>query len=468
MQNRRASYIEIRKEKIVIAEPIAIDEELQIEGDDRDDDEVIPLPQGRRAIRTNSSDPEIDSLYGKWKRGKLILQPDFQRQFVWDRAKASKLIESALLAVPLPIVYLAQEQDGRESVIDGQQRLTAFFSFMDGKFPEGMPFKLTGLKVFPELNRKSFSELSDSLQDKVRYYQIRTITILNDSDPDLKFEIFERLNTGAVPLNDMEMRNCVYRGDYMTLLKELAIEPDFQYLVGLKGPDNRMRDVELVLRFATFYHATYLKYQAPMKRFFNRDMEKYQDISKADADDLRKAFKNSLQIVKSLFGESAFKRFYAGDSSNPDGNWETKQFNASLYDVMMGVFADKDKNQVYGALDSLREGFIDLMVSNQDFIDAILLATSQEIRVKKRFDLARMMVDDILLNHKQQPRCFSLQLKQQLFDQDPTCSLCQQRIQHIDDAAVDHIHQYWKGGKTIPENARLTHRYCNAARARND
>lgn len=427
------------------------DDDIQFEGEEVDDSSDLHLTDGRRTIRTDSADPEIESLHGKWKRGRLLLQPDFQRQFVWDGAKASRLIESALLSVPLPIVYLAEEPDNKESVIDGQQRLTSLFSFIDGRFPSGQPFKLTKMKVFPELNKKSYSDLSEELQDKIRYYQIRTVTIRRDSDPDLKFEIFERLNTGAVPLNEMELRNCVYRGNYMALLKELAESVDFMNLVGLKKPDKRMKDIELVLRFAAFYHATYLKYQAPMKRFFNREMERYQHISDEDAQHLRDAFKNSVHIVKSLFGASAFRRFYSGDGTDHNGLWEAQQFNTSLYDVMMGVLHNKDKNQVYAALDSIREGLIELMTTNHEFIDAITLGTSEIDRVTKRFDLVRHLVDDLLQNHPSQPRCFSLKLKQELYNENSTCSICDQKIHHLDDAAVDHIKQYWRGGKTIPE-----------------
>ena len=462
MLNEEGTYTVI--ETPTFGDEIGIDFEV-VEGDEA---LAFPLSQEKRTIRTKSADPEIESLYGKYKRGKLLLQPSFQRLFVWDRTKASRLIESALLAVPLPIIYLTEEVDGKELVIDGQQRLTSFFSFIDGIFPDGKPFKLTGLKVLSELNNKTYKELDEALQDKVRYYQIRAITILYDSHPDLKFEIFERLNTGAVPLNDMELRNCIYHGKYMELLKHLASDPDFMHLLGLKGPDARMRDIELVLRFAAFYHATYLKYQPTIKRFLNRDMEKYQHIADNEANELQTAFKTSVQIVKTLFKDSAFKRFYVGTKGNANGTWETKQFNTSLYDVMMGVFWNKDKNRVYSVLDSLREGFIDLMVSNEEFIDAILIGTSEQSKVKKRFHLAEALVDDILQNHKKQPRCFSVDLKKELFAQDQVCAICQQQIRGIDDAAVDHIQQYWKGGKTIPENARLTHRYCNLARPRQE
>jgi hypothetical protein len=134
----------------------------------------------------------------------------------------------------------------------------------------------------------------------------------------------------------------------------------------------------------------------------------------------------------------------------------------------MGVFHDKDKNQVYAALDSLREAIISLMATNRDFIAAIELGTSTVDSVKRRFDLMRDVVEGVLKDYKAQPRCFSLSLKQELFEHNQTCGICNQRIQQIDDAAVDHIEQYWRGGKTIPENARLAHRYCNSARPRSD
>jgi hypothetical protein len=236
------------------------EDEEQIEFDSPLDEEIdeAAAQEGRNKIFTDQGDPEIDSLYNKWKRGKLVIQTDFQRQFVWDAAKSSRLIESSLLDIPLPVIYISQENDGREYVIDGQQRLTSFFSFIDGSFPGGADFRLSNLKVFSELNRKKFADLPENDQDKVRYCKIRTITFRKESDPNLKFEIFERLNTGSVSLNDQELRNCIYRGHYNLLLRELALDQEFMALMGLARPDKRMKDVELVLRFSAFYHQTYL------------------------------------------------------------------------------------------------------------------------------------------------------------------------------------------------------------------
>ena len=253
----------------------------------------------------------------------------------------------------------------------------------------------------------------------------------------------------------------------MALIKEMAADPTFRTLIGLTKPDPRMRDIELVLRFAAFFHATYLHYAPPMKRFFNLDMKKHQQITPDAASELKTAFKNALDIVRSLLGvDHAFKRYYAGDAKGHGGRWEPKKFNASLFDVLMWVFAKREKNQVMAGLDALREGWIELMSSDDEFIQAIEKSTSSAEMVTRRFDLARKWVDDALRPHPRQPRCFTHALKSALFATNSACALCQQQIADIDDAAVDHIQQYWQGGATIPENARLTHRYCNNARPR--
>lgn len=444
-----------------------LNEESELDLDEDGDEEVLIAPADNR-IHTSSGDLEVDSLHNKMKRGRLILQPDFQRQYVWDATKASKLIESAILHIPLPIIYLSEEMDGKEYVIDGQQRLTSFFSFIDGAFPDGRAFRLSGLNVLQELNGTKFSELSEELQDRIRYYKIRAITFQKDSSENLKFEIFERLNTGSVQLNDQELRNCLYRGSLNVALKEMAEDPDFMFICGLKSPDKRMKDKELVLRFCAFYHKTYLNYRAPMRNFLNAEASEKRDLSAKEISELKSAFKNSCQIIRSLFGSNAFKRYYKGKDGQPNGYWEPKKFNASLYDILMYSFAREDKNKVYQHLDSVKEALMSLMTEDEEFVNSIELSTSSVQAVTLRFDKWRAALQAILGVSQKEPRCFSFKLKEEMMAADPTCAICAQKIQGVDDAALDHIKQYWVGGKTIPENARLTHRYCNWARPRND
>ena len=432
-----------------------------------DPSEDMDLSGGRRTIWTKSSDPTIEVLHSRYVRGKLKIQPDYQRRYVWDAKKASLLIESVLLDIPLPIIYLAENDKGVQNVIDGQQRLTSLFSFIEGALPDGKVFKLTGLNVFKELNGKIYKDLSDNLQEKLLGYSLRIISFTSDSDPDLQYEIFSRLNTGSVALNDQELRNCIYRGKFNSLLKELSDNDDFRFITGIKKPHSRMKDVELVLRFIAFRTETFLNYQPPIKRFLNDVMRKFRNIDDVDIKKLKDAFKRACLNTRSLLADKAFRRFVVGGSEHQDGHWEN-QLNVSLYDILMDSMSRIESNVLMRHLDAIREAFICLISTDENMITAITWGTSDKSNVVARFNLWNSVLSNIVGKDEPSERCFSRQFKQQLYDQDPTCAICGQHIADIDDSAVDHIEQYWMGGKTIPQNARLTHRYCNCARPRKE
>lgn len=436
----------------------------EIELDSPLEEEASGNYKGRK-IYTDKGDPDIKTLYGNYKDGFLNLQPDFQRYFVWDMKKASRLIESILLEIPLPTIYTSQEKDGKEYIIDGQQRMTSIFSFMDGKFPDDREFRLTGLNTLDDLSGKLYTEIGETNQRQLKGYYIHKIMFKQESDPNLKFEIFERLNTGTVPLNHQELRNCVYRGKYNDFIKELANYDKFRKIFELEGPEKRMRDAQLVLRFLSFYNKTYLNYEPPIKDFLNEDMKAHKEVEDELLSDLRTVFKNAVDVIYSMLGDKAFKRFYVGKDKDYDGYWGTR-FNASLYDILMYQFAREDKNKLYQNLDALKEALIYLMTTDNDFIRSIEISTSTEEAVTSRFDKWRATVQEIVGISKKEPRGFSNSLKKELWKKDSTCKLCGNEIKNLDDAHIDHIEQYWLGGKTIPENARLTHSYCNLSRSR--
>lgn len=437
-----------------------VEDDATLQEVDAEPPEEISLEH--RKVFTDKSDPPIGSLLQRYLDGDLALDPLFQRRAVWEDSRSSRLIESVILEVPLPLFYLAEDANGKQEVIDGQQRLKAFFRFLQNEYP------LSGLKALPQLKGKYFKDLEKPMQRLVRDSPIRTIMFKKESDENLRFEIFERLNTGAVPLNSQELRNCVYRGPYNEKLISLGARPDYMFLMGLKASERRMRDVEYVLRFAAFYHATYLKYRPPISTFLDQDMRKHRLATNEQLEELESAFKNAVYLVRSLLGLNAFRRYYRGTEKNPNGRWEPKKFNAALYDILMYSFADKDKNLVMANLDAIREALIVQMTENQPFIDAIELSTSSVRMVTTRFDIWRKALDDILADETKQPRLFTRELKLQLYSKNRTCGLCGNSIADPDDAAVDHIQQYWLGGKTDFDNARLAHRYCNWSRPRRE
>ncbi len=406
----------------------------------------------------------VETLYGRVNRGKLNLQPDFQRYFVWNKSKASRLIESLLLDIPIPVIYVAEEQDNSLSVVDGQQRLTSICAFINGKFPNAQDFKLSSLQVMTELNRNFFKDLSSDLQEKILSYVIRVIVIKKDSDTDVKFEMFERLNLGAEKLNDQELRNCIYRGNYNDLLRELSKNHYLLKVMNSTVPHPRMTDRQLILRFFAMWRNTHLKYKSPMKRFLNNEMEQHRNMNDKDVAKMRSIFEKSIEMAYTVFGHNAFRRFNPGKDGKPDGNWETNKLNVALWDTILYTFSYYEKHQIIPIADRVREEFLDLMTNDSTFVEYITSTTDKPDRVQSRAEVWRQKLQSKIAISESQPRAFSLKLKQELFKQDPTCQICGQHINDIDDAEVDHIQHYWQGGKTIPENARLTHRYCNRSR----
>jgi hypothetical protein len=435
-----------------------------------EDDSPLEIAPDRRRVKTDKQDLPVETLTGWVRRGKLDLQPEFQRYYIWNASKASRLIESLLLEIPIPVVYVAEEQDGVFSVVDGQQRLTSLSAFVDGVFPEseGKIFKLTGLRVLKELNGKEFRNLEPRLQEKVLGTTIRLIVIEKDSDPDVKFEVFERLNLGAVALNDMELRNCVCRGSYNQLLRELVDNQHLLKVLRQDAPHPRMMDRQLILRFFAMWRKTHLKYKSPMKQFMNHEMEEHRNASPDEINEMRSVFLKSIEMAYTVFGVNAFRRFDVGEEGKPDGKWESKRLNIALWDTLLYGFSYFEKAQVIPIADSIREEFLDVMSNDTQFTQYITSATDSTDRIQYRADVWLKRLRDLIGYESLSPRAFTLEFKRQLFSASPACTLCNQTIQDVDDAEVDHVKHYWRGGKTIPENARLTHRYCNRKRGGRD
>ena len=369
----------------------------------------VEIPPDKRRVYADKSDRSIYELFRKFQRGDLILDPEFQRRYVWDNKKASLLIESILLEVPIPVIYLAEEEDGKFTVIDGQQRLRSFFRFLNNEF------KLRGLSVLSELNGKYFKDLDEEKQRKIEDATLRVIEIRKESHSDVKFEIFERLNVGAVKLNDQELRNCIYRGKYNDLIKELAEDRDFLFLLGLKEPHKRMYDRELVLHFLAFYNQTYLKYKPPMKQFLNREMENNRNISEEKIKELRRAFKETVSMVKSVFGDKAFRRFIPGDEKDPNGRWEIRKINIGLFEIIMFGFSRYAKNQIIPLSDVIREELLHMMTSDKEFVESISgSGTTSIAKVTTRFKKWLDALERIVGTPKTEPRTFSWELKKQL------------------------------------------------------
>jgi hypothetical protein len=440
------------------------DEELEIDEVGEDDVE-LDIEVGQRKIIWQAKDFSIREFLTMKIEGDLTLQPQYQRNFVATDLIASRLIESILLDVPIPVVYFAEEQDGKYSVIDGQQRLTSFLSYLEGHFPDNRPFKLSGLKVLPELNRKLFTDLNDELQKKIKNTTIHSIIIKKESNPDIKFEIFERLNTGSTKLNEDEIRNTVYRGSYIDLLAELSENSIFHSLVKKDNFKKRMIYRGMILRFFALSEKSYLNYKASMKQFSNKELRDNRNITSDKIKEYKNRFEHSLDLVKVVFGENAFRRYIPGNDDE-QGKWASTQINMALYDIQMVGFVNYTKNEVLSKADAIREELLTLMTTNLTFQNLIGYKTSNTDNVKKRFRMYMDMLERVIGDNSYSQRNFSLFVKEDLFKENPYCAISGQKILSIEDSEVDHIIPYSKGGKTEKSNAQLVLRYFN--RAKND
>ena len=444
------------------------DEFDEIDGINDDDENLDDTPSEKikqKKIFWRTQDFSIRELLIMRTENEIDLRPQYQRNYVFDRQKASRLIESILIDVPIPVFYFSEEPDGRYSVIDGQQRLTSFFAFLDGKFPVGkdiIDFTLNGLRVLTNLNKKSFSDLDNDMQLKIKSTALHTIIIKKDSDEDVKFEIFERLNTGSVKLNEDEIRNSIYRGPYIDLLDELSNDEKFGKLVRKPNYKNRMLYRGMILRFFALSGQNINLYQPSMKKYCNKELQEWRFLSNDRANDYRKRFRKCVDLCFSVFGENAFRRFTLGKSKdNPNGIWVASRINMALFDVQMCGFAMYDQSQLHGHWDEIREAMLELMCNDQEFCNAIEMKTSGKEQMKIRFKKWLDILDIIVSNSTPSERTFSYSIKKELFESDPTCKLCGNRIMAIEDAEVDHKKPYSQGGGTVTGNAQISHRYCN-------
>jgi hypothetical protein len=271
------------------------------------------------------------------------------------------------------------------------------------------------------------------------------------------------LNTGSIRLNKQELRNCIYRGDFNRLLTELARSSEFIAAVGWKEPERRMKGQELVLRFFTFFNRN-VEAIRNYERALSSEMRESTSLTAEALSRRRNDFREALSTCTSVFGEKPFRSWVrARGDDDPHGHWESR-FSGPVFEVLMTSLAAHPKSVLIPNADAIREEFLHLLASDQFFWNCLTFGTNSPEKMSYRNITWRSALRQVCDSVVAAPRCFQLSFKEDLWRADPTCAICGQRIHTIDDAAVDHVIHYWRGGKTIPSNARLAHRYCNLRR----
>lgn len=347
--------------------------EIKIFEPEKDADEPDPDAtfQQDRDVVTQNYDLVVGSLVEQIKENDIILRPAFQRGYVWSNPTASKLIESILLNVPIPPCYLSQNKDFELDVIDGQQRLMSIFRYMNNKF------SLSSLSIAPELNGKRFDKLSTKLQRQIKTHTVRCVVITNKSHPDVKFDIFQRLNSNTSTLSPQELRNCVYRGPFNDFLRDLAAKENWLEIVGRKHPDKRMRDEETILRYFAFRNLGLDSYRTPLKNWFNDAAQFDQNSGPDRLKELNDDWENMLKVSTALFAPlECFRR--------P----KSKLINKSLFDLVSFTARHIDLAQAVDNRARFRRDYFDL-IQTEEFEDLISRAVDHKKRTERRFEIWR-------------------------------------------------------------------------------
>lgn len=331
-------------------------------------DDTLPDDDVIYQITTFGADYTVDGLIDRFERGD-IFRPNFQRNFVWTLPQASKFIESILLGLPIPSVFLYREEaTQRHLIVDGLQRLTTLHAFYKEVFPVNKKlFRLREVKK--RFEGRSLSDLAPEDQRRFRDAIVHAMVIQQsapDDDKSSVFHIFERLNSNGTPLQPQEMRSAIYHGAFEELLNKLNSDIYWRKIFG--SVHKRSKDVELILRFLAllFNNKNYVK---PMKLFLNNFMGNYRNINVKDAVKFEDAFTVTIKKIYDALGEKAFRT--------------TRSLNAAVFDsVMVGVASNPNST-----ISEIRSSYRQLM-KNKHYVGLISQSTADETNVSERLKMA--------------------------------------------------------------------------------
>jgi len=328
--------------------------------------EPLDLSTDERKLVTQPYDYSVDQLTSHVDKGKIVLiDVPYQREYVWDDTKASRLIESLLLNVPIPVCYFAENEDNTWEVIDGLQRVRSIVRFLRGDF------ELRGLSVLTELNGLKFADIPSRDQRRIESRTLRFVVITQESHPDIKFDVFERLNTGAVKLLPQELRNCIYRGPLNDALQNVSDYASYRAALG-RSRDPRMRDEEMVLRFLALY-SDIRGYKPPLAQYLNEYMRK----NRAKTPDLAtlNVFDDTMKAISEVLGGTAFSMLRDAKASS--------NINRALFDAVSVSFAFADRGAIRRKAKAVEKAHAALL-TDSSFQPLVGRATADRTRMHGR------------------------------------------------------------------------------------
>lgn len=362
-----------------------------IEDEDTGDDARVK-PWDPSQIRVATKAYSLRQIVDEIDDFSIDLAPDFQRDYVWKDRQKTLLIESILLGIPLPAFYFNANADNTVQVVDGVQRLSTVRDFAGGSL------RLTGdLEYLKELAGKRFSQLDASLRRRFHQTQIVAHVIEATSPPDVKYDIFRRINTGGSPLTPQEIRHCMTRERCRTFLHELASLDWFRRATYLKS-SRRMEDRELALRYVAFSRIyaedrsmrAYEQFET-LDRFLLKtsgDLDKENTVSADELRATRTRFERAMRNALLVFEDHAFRKWNRGSARR-------SPLNKALFESWAVVLSHYSEENVLGFAEQLRDRARDAMTDNTRYMESITYGTGRPEQVRFRFRTARKLVEEV-------------------------------------------------------------------------
>lgn len=373
-----------------------------LEDEDRSGTDLPQNPWDPKDIRITTKVFTIREIYTQIIEHDLDLAPDFQRSFVWRADQQVRLIESILLGIPLPAFYFNQDKLGAHQVIDGVQRLTTLKHFMSDQ----LELNVASLEYLRSLSGQKFSTLEPATRRRFAGTQIVAHVIEPQTPDAVKYDIFNRVNTGGSPLTAQEIRHCMSKTRSRDFLRNLVESPDFDQVMGkmfwskqptgeLVRDNKRMTDRELALRFCTFYTLPVEDYaRAPsLDAFllqFTRMIDQQHALTFPDTHLIKMAaaFERAMQNCGAVFGRRAFRLWT---------KWSERRgpLNRAIFESQAIALADYSLDQVLAHKDAIQHAFRSLF-SDTDYGNAVRVGTGSYLNVKRRLVMPRNALAEII------------------------------------------------------------------------
>ena len=356
---------------------------VEVEQGDGKPEEKAAEDYPNLSIKIEQAQYSIFELKRRYDRGKICIDPDFQRNDVWNTRQKSELIESVIMGIPLPLIYLAENADGRLIVVDGRQRLSTFFEFLDNKF------RLRDLKILSQINGMNLTEMDESNQfsryvTAIEDTQLVVQIIKYPTRDRVRFDIFDRVNRGGTPLNKQEMRNALYQGNATRLLKELAELDSFQSATGKSISGKHMKDRYIILRALCFYllqkqrllstNGKMVIYRSDMEEFLGSGMQYLNMITNDQLKELRKLFDDTMWKAYQCSGADGFRIPSSGKVKRP--------ISMTLFETLFYYYTLFEDNNDYTLM---RQG-IENLLKDEQYLKSLQHSVDSSVNVKIRFD----------------------------------------------------------------------------------